>query len=202
MSAKKQAPKKVSHGGPKRSKKGAGTAKLTQISTETPRHISPPKRPSRRGGPGGREDAISKHPAFLEHLAKSDNVVASCKFSGLPWPTAFRHRLEIPSFAAAWDDARHQAKQEAHGELYQRGVVGWDEPVYQGGEMVGTIRLKSDKCLTYYLEHNFPEIYCNKLKADINGKIELTDEDVVERGRAATAGILSALAASVKGTQA
>jgi hypothetical protein len=156
----------------------------------------------RKGGPGGRNTDVSKHPAFIERLATTHDVGAACVASGLPWRTAYYHRQTITSFAADWEEALKRACQAAHGELYQRGVVGWDEPVYQGGEEVGTIRRKSDKCLGKFLEHNMPEIYSTKSLVELKGKIELTDEDVVVRGRAATAGILSALAASVKGTKA
>lgn len=43
--------------------------------------------------------------------------------------------------------------------LYERGVEGVDEPVYQGGKMVGTVRKYSDTALIFYLKGNHPERY-------------------------------------------
>lgn len=44
-------------------------------------------------------------------------------------------------------------------EAYRRAVEGVEEPVYQGGELVGTVRRYSDKLLEFLLRGRRPQVY-------------------------------------------
>lgn len=42
-------------------------------------------------------------------------------------------------------------------ELFRRGIDGWDEPIYQGGKLVGAKRVFSDACLIALAKMRLPE---------------------------------------------
>jgi hypothetical protein len=142
------------------------------------------------------------HATFIYHLREFPNVSAACIASNITRETAYTHRKLYPEFAWAWEEAEEMSVDALEEACYKRAKEGYEEPVYQQGEMVGTKLKFSDTLACLILKGRRPLIYGDKSTLDINGKIELTDEDVVVRGRAATAGILSALAASVKGVKA
>jgi hypothetical protein len=43
--------------------------------------------------------------------------------------------------------------------MVRRALVGWKEPVYQGGKEVGTIRKFSDNLLIFLLKGKRPEVF-------------------------------------------
>lgn len=50
----------------------------------------------------------------------------------------------------------------------ERAVDGWDEPVYQKGELVGTVRKFSDALLSKRLDALAPDKYARRSKTDVN----------------------------------
>jgi hypothetical protein len=142
------------------------------------------------------------HATFIYQLREFPNVSAACIACNITRETAYTHRKLYPEFAKAWEEAEEMSVDALEEACYKRAKEGYEEPIYQQGEMVGTKLKFSDTLACLILKGRRPLIYGDKSTLDINGKIELTDEDVVVRGRAATAGILSALAASVKGVKA
>lgn len=87
-----------------------------------------------------------KHPEpgwkgrFLEAYEKFGTAFKACKVAGISRETAFKHKREDPEFRARWDELEEVATDRLEDSCYERAVDGWDEPVYQGGEMVGVIR--------------------------------------------------------------
>lgn len=71
---------------------------------------------------------------------------------GKPTEQAERYR-------AALDDAHQQGCENLEREAIRRAVDGVDEPVYQKGERVGTIRKYSDVLLIFMLKGAKPEKY-------------------------------------------
>lgn len=138
------------------------------------------------------------HATFIFNLRKFPNVSAACQTCNINRDTAYTHRQLYPDFAKAWEEAEEMAVDALEEVCYGRAKDGYKEPVYQQGVMVGTKLKFSDTLACLILKGRRPLIYGDKSTIDVNGKIELTDEDVVARGRAATAGILAALQASLK----
>jgi len=75
-------------------------------------------------------------------------------------PFAHYRRLERdPSYKLAFDQAWNDGCQRLEDEATRRAVEGWDEPVYQGGQRVGTKRKFSDRLLIARLEAEMPGKY-------------------------------------------
>lgn len=186
--AKKQKPVAV---------KARGKAKATnsQKPPTSPKTV-PPMNTKR---PGGRPNDLSWHERYLVAYANSGTIKDACKAAGINRHTYEAHRAKFVDFNAACALIDVECADEAERELFLRAVRGWNEPVYQGGELVGTILVKSDRLLEFFLKHRRPEIYGDKTKVEHSGKVELTDEDVVTRGRNAIAGMTLTLMASLKG---
>ena len=92
--------------------------------------------------------------AFLTELRKHGVVTAAARAAS-PHASpkygclaSFKEaRRKDPIFAQQWDDAVDEATARIEQELHRRAVEGWNEPVYQKGEMVGTITRYSDKLM-------------------------------------------------------
>ena len=68
-------------------------------------------------------------------------------------PGVHQRWMELdPDYALRFAEAAEAAVDVAEAELRHRGIVGYDEPVYQGGELVGHVRKRSDACLIFYLK--------------------------------------------------
>jgi hypothetical protein len=59
----------------------------------------------------------------------------------------------------AWDDAVEVGTQRLEDEAIRRATEGWEEPVYQRGELVGHVRRYSDALLMFLLRGRRPEVY-------------------------------------------
>ena len=64
-----------------------------------------------------------------------------------------------PGYAAEFASARKQTADILEDEAWRRAVEGVDKPVYQGGELVGTVREYSDSLMTWLLRGLRPERY-------------------------------------------
>jgi hypothetical protein len=93
--------------------------------------------------------------AFLETLLEKGMHKKALEVTGLAWANIIGWQA-CPAFKAVYEavctalDARR--KKEARDALHTRAVDGWDEPVFQGGKMVGTVNKFSDKCLELELK--------------------------------------------------
>ena len=63
-------------------------------------------------------------------------------------------------------------RSNAHGtwrkEVFTRGVIGWQEPVFFGGECIGYVPKKSDRCLELYLKAHDPA-YRDRQSVELSG---------------------------------
>jgi hypothetical protein len=201
MSAKKRAkrpPRKPVTKVQPRKKPVKKPVKTSDTSDRSTRERKP--KPAKPTKPGPVPDT-DWHATFIYQLREFPNVSAACIACNINRDTAYTHRKLYPDFAKAWEEAEEMSVDALEEACYKRAKEGYEEPVYQMGEMVGTKLKFSDTLACLILKGRRPLIYGDKSTLDINGKIELTDEDVVKRGREASAGILSAMAASVKGVK-
>lgn len=90
--------------------------------------------------------------AFLAALAQYGVVTHAADAAGVSRYVAYDLRSAAPDFAKAWDDAREQCLDRLERLAIERVEQGWEEPVYQGGAMVGTIRKFSERLHERLLE--------------------------------------------------
>lgn len=104
-----------------------------------------------------RRDGWTPHKmqAFLEGLAQLGSVRDACRAVGLSKTSAYRLYEQDPGFAAAWERALTTIRPSLEETAYQRAVVGWEEPVFHGGKLVGHRRRFSDSLLRLLIERGF-----------------------------------------------
>lgn len=131
---------------------------------------------------------------FLARLKSSHgNVSAACKSIGISRNAAYDHKKTDADFSAAWEEVIESVVDEAEKELFVRSVKGWSEPVFYKGEIVGTIRKKSDRLLEFFLKGNRAEKFRERLdlNAHHSGSLDVNiqasidkiyDEDAGARG--------------------
>lgn len=90
---------------------------------------------------------------FLDELARHGIVIRAARAASphagerAALKTFYNARERDPEFAEAWDNAIATATSVVESELHRRAVEGYEEPVYQRGEKVGTVRRYSDRLL-------------------------------------------------------
>ena len=90
--------------------------------------------------------------------------------------SSFYHlRRMDPEFAAAWADALQEACANVESEIHRRAVEGWEEPVFQRGELVGTITKYSDRLLELRAKGLMPERYAVE-RRDVKVSGEITHQ--------------------------
>lgn len=107
---------------------------------------------------------------FLDNLRKTGNVSESARFVDLSRSRAYELRREDEDFREAWDDAEAEAADVLEREAWRRATEGWEEPVYQGGKLVGHVRKYSDAMLALLLRGHKPNRYATtKVKNEHTG---------------------------------
>ena len=108
----------------------------------------------KRGKPGKDWQA-----RFLQTLAETCNVSASCRAAKVSRRTAYRERERSAEFRAGWDEAQEDGVDALELEARRRAIKGTLRPVFQGGVKVGEIRDYSDTLLIFLLKGARPERY-------------------------------------------
>lgn len=118
---------------------------------------------------------------FLSELSKHGIVSAAARAAsphaqGTCAPSFYILRRNDPEFAAAWDDAIEQATGSVELELHRRAVEGYEEPVYQRGELVGTITKYSDRLLEIRAKALMPNKYIERRAVELSANLNVTQE--------------------------
>jgi hypothetical protein len=96
---------------------------------------------------------------FLETLARVGTVSHACQAAGVNITTAWRMRQSDPGFDQACQDAERRFTDRAERELFRRAIDGVEEPIYQGGKLVGTRLVYSDSLLLAVVKARKPDLY-------------------------------------------
>lgn len=104
---------------------------------------------------------------FLQLLAGAGRIRECALAAGLSTTTVYRKRKEDAEFEKRLQDALQGYKELLERETHRRGVDGWEEPVYQKGAQVGTVRRFSDRLLELALKRHCPE-WREKIQLDAN----------------------------------
>lgn len=135
---------------------------------------------------------------FLESLKSDPNVSLACDMAGISRTVAYIWKKEDEAFADAWEAALERTRDVARSSIYQRGILGWDEPVVSMGQAVYeyepvldehgeqkfdakgkplmkrgkplTIHKWSDSLASLYAKANLPE-YKEKPQVNINAQL-------------------------------
>lgn len=121
---------------------------------------------------------------FLALLASACSISHAAREAGFSRKSWYALRQRDEGFAASWDDAIEEGADLLEDEARRRAVEGVEQPVYHGGEMVGTMRKYSDTLLMFLLNGRRPERYCQRASTEHTGKsggpIELVTIDQID----------------------
>jgi hypothetical protein len=93
---------------------------------------------------------------FLEEFARYGYLLAGARAAGVSRDSVYKWRKRYPTFNALMEEAEQDATDAIRIEVHRRAVVGWDEPVYQGGKKVGVIHKYSDRMLELLVKSKDP----------------------------------------------
>lgn len=102
--------------------------------------------------------------AFLGALAECGIVSRAAEAAGIDRVTVWRRRQEDPDFAKAVDEAIDMAADKLEAEARRRAVDGVEEPVYQGGQLVGTKTVYSDSLLALLLKGRRKKVFAERVE--------------------------------------
>jgi hypothetical protein len=128
---------------------------------------------------------------FLHHLRETASAKAAAEATGVSYTTAKRARHEDLDFALAWDDAVSDAYDQMLPEAYRRAMLGPEQPVVQGGRVVGTIdkvtgeekpltvRVPSDRLMEVMLKWRMPQAFATRVDVRVTEPLGLQPEVLV-----------------------
>ena len=117
-----------------------------------------PQKGRRRQGQNLTEDEhVEAKAAFLDAFAQTGIMLVGCQAAGVHHTTLYRWLEHDEEFSLAYKQAEAQSNDVLRAEIYRRGKVGYDKPVYQGGKMVGTVHEYSDTLLIFLAKARMPE---------------------------------------------
>ena len=116
-----------------------------------------------------------KKEQFLGVIRETANVRLAARACGMSRTNLYNERERDPDFAAAWDEAVEDAVDKLEAEAWRRALEGFEEPVFQRGEQVGTVRKYSDRLMERLLEANRPQKYKTRYGFDVqqNGQMRV-----------------------------
>lgn len=94
---------------------------------------------------------------FIERLAQGFSVTASASVTGRSRRAFYLLRDKDEEFAKAWDDAWEAGQDWIEDELRKAATEGWDEEVYEHGELVRRIRRRDPRLLARLERKRQPE---------------------------------------------
>jgi hypothetical protein len=117
---------------------------------------------------------------FLDALGTGWSVSAAAERAGRHRNRFYDLRERDEAFALEWAQAVEQGTQVLEDEARRREVDGVEEPVYQGGELVGAVRKYSDRLLEFLLRARRPAVYRDNARVEVGGGVAVTAPSVQE----------------------
>lgn len=90
--------------------------------------------------------------AFLRVYGATGSVAAAARAARIARSTHFRRLKSDAAYRAAIEMCEQELGAMCEEEAIRRAVAGTEKPVYQGGQMVGTVQEYSDTLLIRLLE--------------------------------------------------
>ncbi len=110
----------------------------------------------------------SKKGRFLKAYIQTASISRAAIVAKIDRGRHYQWLKEDPDYKEAFEEAQEVAIQGLEDEAIRRAYEGVDEPVYQQGEQVGTIRRYSDTLMIFLLKAFRPGKYRDKALESIN----------------------------------
>lgn len=107
---------------------------------------------------------------FLAALEESANVTVAAEAADITRQNAYAYRREDAEFAQKWDAALDVGVGTLEDEAVRRARDGVEEPIYQRGEYMGTVRKYSDTLLIFLLKSHKPQVYNPPQRQEVTGE--------------------------------
>lgn len=151
---------------------------------------------------------IDRQGMFLRAIELLGSVITAAELAGIE-PGQHYEWLKDKTYREAFQKHRDRYCEVVEAEAHRRAIVGWDEPVYQNGSMVGTVHKHSDPILALVMKGTMRAKYSERVEShntntnlDVAVPIDLSklnDEELANiaelaakvRGIAAAAGAAS-----------
>lgn len=126
------------------------------------------------------KDTPRRRETVLQALTQGYSYQTAANRAGISRRMIFLWREKDKAFDAACIEAHQSGIDLMEDEALRRAVVGVNEPVYQGGMLVGHVTKYSDKLLEMNLKARRPEKYRENYEAKDTGGINvyLTEDDM------------------------
>lgn len=86
--------------------------------------------------------------------------------------SSFKYHASVnPEFAAAVEEALENSRAVVEEELHRRSITGWEEPVFQRGELVGHVTRYSDRLLELRAKALLPNKYIDRKAVEHSGSV-------------------------------
>jgi hypothetical protein len=102
--------------------------------------------------------------AFLAHLAETGILSDAAAAAGVDRSNVWRRRQDDAEFAQAVEQALDMAADKLEAEARRRALEGVEEPVYQGGQLVGTKTVYSDSLLALLLKGRRKKVFAERIE--------------------------------------
>jgi hypothetical protein len=113
---------------------------------------------------------------LLKEIEKTGNLVASCAAVNIDRSTLYQAMKRKPELKDAVELARHKAAYAIEKELRRRGIEGYEEKVFHGGEQIGTQTRYSDRLLELLAKGNIAKY--GKLEENLGVHINIGADSV------------------------
>lgn len=100
--------------------------------------------------------------AFLAALADCGVITFAASAAGIDRVSVWRRREADPDFAAQCELAIEMAADKLEQEARRRALEGVEEPVYQGGQLIGTKTVYSDQLLALLLKGRRKKVFADR----------------------------------------
>jgi hypothetical protein len=119
-----------------------------------------------------------KKETFLKALAVHGNVTSACKSARISRVAVYEWRDQDEVFKAAWEEALEGSNDVIRFAVFDRAVVGWEEPLVSMGKLVRddagqpmNVRKYSDSLLQFLAKSRMPE-FREKQQIEHSGSID------------------------------
>ena len=116
--------------------------------------------------------------------------MAACHATGVGRRTHYQWLAADQDYAERFDEATANFRDRLEQEIYRRGVLGVDKPVFYKGERVASIKEYSDVLLIFRAKAEMPHKYRDNVKVDVSvtrPHKDLSDEELETKIAAAQA---------------
>lgn len=122
-------------------------------------------------------------PIFLKAIADGSTITEAAEAAGVDRSTAWRTRDRDPEFLQAFEQALESSADILEKTARRRAIEGWEEPVYQGGQLIGSKTVYSDSLLALLLKGRRKSVFSDRTElTGANGGPVKTQQIVIATG--------------------